>query len=302
MSAAREGEDAAPAVSVIVPHYSDLVRLDICLRALEAQTYPRDRVEIIVADNGSPEGEAAVSAAIAGRARLVTVVEKGAGPARNGGAAAATGEVLAFTDSDCVPEPLWLAEGVAALARADVVGGRMRVLVEDERALTGAEAFERVFAFDNETYVRRKGFSVTANLFCRSRDFRTVGGFRNGLSEDLEWCRRACGQGLRLDYAAAAVVGHPARRTWPELKRKWSRLNRETYALTVGAPGARLRWGLRSLLLPLSAVAHAPRVLASPQLKGVASRMSALTTLFRLRLWRMGDSLRLLGATVSDDF
>ncbi len=297
----RQGENMSPTVSVVVPHYSDLSRLDICLHALDAQTYPRDRLEIIVADNGSPEGEAAVSRVIAGRARLVTVGEKGAGPARNGGAAAASGEILAFTDSDCVPEPSWLAEGVAALARADVVGGRMRVWVEDERALTGPEAFERVFAFDNETYVRRKGFSVTANLFCRSRDFRRVGGFRNGLSEDLEWCRRACGQGLRLDYAATAVVGHPARRTWAELQRKWSRLNREAFALAIGAPGARLRWVLRCLLLPVSAVVHAPKVVGSRKLKGVGCRVSALTTLFRLRLWRMGDSLRLLGETADDD-
>ena len=41
-------------VSVVVPHYADLVGLDRCLATLAAQTYPRDRVEIVVADNGSP--------------------------------------------------------------------------------------------------------------------------------------------------------------------------------------------------------------------------------------------------------
>jgi glycosyltransferase involved in cell wall biosynthesis len=77
-----------PKVSVIIPHYRDLARLDKCLTALGRQTYPRDCIEIIVADNASPEGETAVAAAIAGRSRLVVVREKGAGLARNGGVAA----------------------------------------------------------------------------------------------------------------------------------------------------------------------------------------------------------------------
>ncbi len=82
---------------------------------MAAQTYPRDGFEIIVADNASPEGEAAIAALIAGRAELTIVAERGAGAARNGGAAKARGEILAFTDCDCVPEPRWLEAGVAAL-------------------------------------------------------------------------------------------------------------------------------------------------------------------------------------------
>ena len=154
---------SSPRVSVVVPHYHDLARLGLCLDALVRQNYAADRVEIIVADNGSPAGEAAVREAIAGRARLVLAPEKGAGPARNAGAAAAEGEVLAFTDADCVPEPGWLAAGVAALAGADLVGGRVTVFTQDPDRLSPAEAFECAFAFDNARYVQRLGFTVTAN-------------------------------------------------------------------------------------------------------------------------------------------
>jgi len=87
-SRAARSASAAPLVSVIVPHYRDLKALDRCLSAIVAQTYPKDRFEIVVADNASPEGEAALAAAIGGRARLVVVAERGAGPARNGGVAA----------------------------------------------------------------------------------------------------------------------------------------------------------------------------------------------------------------------
>jgi glycosyltransferase involved in cell wall biosynthesis len=102
-------------VSVIMPHYEDLDGLRKCLAALDAQTYPRHDFEIVVGDNGSPSGPDNVANVIAGRARLVTIGERGAGPARNGAVAASSGEILAFTDSDCVPEPQWLSAGLAAL-------------------------------------------------------------------------------------------------------------------------------------------------------------------------------------------
>jgi GT2 family glycosyltransferase len=280
-------------VSVIIPHHADLRALDICLTALAAQTWPRDRTQIIVADNDSPEGEAAVGETMAGRASLITVRERGAGPARNGGAALATGDILAFTDCDCRPEPGWLAAGVAALSDHDFAGGRMVVLVEDPARMTPAEAFERVFAFDNESYVKRKQFTVSANLFCPRTVFETVGGFGVGLSEDLDWCRRAASAGYRIGYAPAAAVGHPARRTWAELERKWRRLDAESFALFAAKPGGRALWLIRALALPFSAIAHTPKALTSPALATLGQRMAALSMLYRLRWWRLWDSLAL---------
>lgn len=282
-----------PRLSVIVPHYHDLRSLDLCLQALEAQRFPRSDFEIIVADNASPEGEARVADVIAGRARLVTIGERGAGPARNGGAELARGDLLAFTDCDCMPEPQWLAEGVEALSRFDFVGGAMQVLVDDPEHLSATEAFEREFAFNNRDYVETKGFTVTANLFCSRAVFDAVGGFRVGVSEDFEWCQRARGAGYRLGYAPMAIVGHPARRTWDELLGKWRRLNSETYALFGESAGGRVRWVLRSLALPISAMAHTPRVLASRKLENIEQKLSALKVLYRLRLWRFADALRL---------
>lgn len=283
-----------PSVSVIIPHYRDLEHLDGCLRALERQTYPRDRFEVIVGDNASPEGEAAVAAVVAGRARLVVVTEKGAGPARNGAVALARHEILAFIDSDCVAEPEWLAEGVAALSRYDFVGGRVKVLVEDVERMTPTEAFERVFAFDFETYINKKGFTGSGNLLCPRSMFETVGGFRTTVSEDVEWSRRARSLGYRLGYAPLAVVGHPGRRTWEELVAKWRRTNVETYKLLTERRGGKLWWLLRSLALPASAIAHTPRVLLSAELDRPAQRCAALLVLYRMRLWRLIHAVGLL--------
>lgn len=283
-----------PIVSVIIPHYRDLHGLDRCLAALGRQSYPADRIEIVVADNDAAGDLLAVEARIGGRAHLLAVEQRGAGPARNGGVAASRGEILAFIDADCVAHGDWLAEGVAALDRGDLIGGRIEVLVQDPDDPTPTEAFEAVFAFDNERYVRRLGFTVTANLFCRRDVFDAVGGFRVGVSEDLEWCRRATGAGYRLVYAPEAVVGHPARRSWDELVAKWKRLNLETYALSEGRGGRSLRWLARSLLLPGSALVHTPRVLSSRVLRTWSQKRSALGVLYRLRLWRMFHAINLL--------
>ncbi len=281
-------------VSVIVPHFRDFEHLDVCLASLQAQTYPADLVQVIVGDNVSPEGVERVRAVAGARAEVVVVEERGAGPARNGAVAKATGEILAFIDSDCVAEPHWLEEGVRALKDYDFVGGHVHVLVEDEARMTPVEAWERVFAFDFKTYIERKGFTGAGNLFCPRSLFQTVGGFRVGVSEDYEWSKRAQSHGFKLGYAPRAAVGHPARRDWAELTRKWLRLNSETYRLSAGRPGRRLKWALRSLLLPASAVAHTPRVFTHPGLHTLGQRLGALRVLYAIRLWRMADTLRVL--------
>lgn len=283
---------ATPSVSVIVPHYRDVAALDRCLKALAVQTWPHP-FEIVVADNNSPEGEAWVRDAIAGRAKLVVVTEKGAGPARNGGVAVSTGEILAFTDCDCVPEPQWLAEGLDALQSADFVGGGVRTLVEDPKRVTPVEAFERVFAFDMRTYAEKLGFAGSGNLFISRRVFDMVGGFRAAVSEDRDFSWRATAKGFRLGYRDEARVGHPARRTWPELVAKWRRIHRESYTL-ASDKGEAWRWALRNTLLIPSIAAHAPKVLASKDLPTLDQKLAALGVLAQSRLWRVGDVIRIL--------
>ena len=288
-------ESDLPHISVIVPHYSDLKGLAANLDALGRQTYPSERFEIIVADNGSPEGLDAVKLVVAGRARVTSVAQRGAGAARNGGVAIARHEVFAFTDSDCRPHDDWLIEGVRALSRTDFVGGRVAVVAENPASQTPVEAFESLFAFRNHAYVREQAFTVTANLICPRAVFESTGLFDiTGLSEDLEWCHRAKRLGFALGFARKAVVDHPARRSWPELTKKWGRIDREMFNLAVSRPGGRSHWLRRTLLLPASAVFHTPAALLRDGVRSLPERFAAIGVLFRIRLWRFSDSLRLL--------
>lgn len=291
----RNATQPTPRISVVVPHYNDLERLDTCLAALERQSMPRENYEIIVADNVSPCGLAAVEKLVAGRARVVTAIEPGAGPARNAGAEAAQGEILAFTDSDCVPEPQWLEQGVAALGReGDFIGGGMKVLVPKGRPMSGAEAFETVFAFDNERYVRQLHFTVTANLICPREMFLRVGPFRTAVSEDNEWCWRAREMGYRIGYAGAALVGHPARADFAQLKGKWRRICAERYALNREKHGSALHWIAKTWLELPAIPVHAVKVMTDSRLPSVGERMSALATLVGIRLWRFIEGHRVL--------
>lgn len=280
---------ASVPVTVIVPHYNDLVALDRCLGALEAQSFPRDRFEIIVGDNASPCGIAEVERVVGGRARVVLVTEKGAGPARNGAAAQAKGEILAFIDSDCVAEPGWLAAGVPQATPGHFVGGKVFVL-RPEGKLNGPQAYELLFAFDNETYVRRKQFTGAGNLFVRKEDFERAGPFRTGVSEDMEWSHRAIARGLTIGYVAGAAVGHPPRDDWAALLGKTRRIERELFLAAIERPNGRFKWMIRSLLMPGMIATQGIRVLKAPEIRGV--RLSTFGTLVRIRLWRAAAGLR----------
>ena len=115
-----------------------------------------------------------------------------------------------------------------------------------------------------------------------------------GVSEDLEWCHRARDLGFRLGYASDAIVAHPARRNWEELRSKWRRLNMETYHLHRERGKGDLSWLLRNLAVPVSAFVHIPKVLFSNQLISFSQRMRATKILIQLRFWRFVDGLRLV--------
>lgn len=278
-----------PKVSVVVPHFNDLEHLGLCLDSLSAQDFV-DSYEIIIADNRSPIGVDAVRDFVGDRATVIDAPIKGAGPARNAGVDASSGDILAFIDSDCIADRAWLTQGVAALANHDFVGGRVDVLVPSDRPMTGAEAFEKVFAFDNRRYIADEGFTVTANLFCSRALFSKVGGFRTEVSEDKEWCLRAREMGYRIGYAPGAIVGHPAREDWAQLKRKWDRMSAETFALYRDRKSfPRLKWLARTWMLPLSILPHGMKLIGTPVLSQPSQRLSAFGTLVRLRLWRFVD-------------
>lgn len=271
--------------AIIIPHYNDVDRLLRCLGALWPQL--TDAVDLIVVDNGSTADLGPVHRAFPG-VRLVTEPTKGAAAARNRGVLETTAPLLFFMDADCLPAQDWVATALAVAGRGDVVGGAVDVFDETPPPRSGAEAFETVFAFDNRRYIEEDDFSVTANLLTRRDVFEKVGPFPSGMSEDIEWCRRAVRAGFALVYVDSLRVGHPSRQDWAALRRKWQRLTHELFGLEGTGLVARIKWGLKGLAMPLAGLAQVPRVLRHPALRNGSERWRGVVTLLRGRVLRMG--------------
>ena len=275
---------ARPQMAVIIPHYNDIVRLHRCLS--ELMKNDTSGCEIVVVDNGSTQPLDATKAAFPS-IRFLTEPEKGAAAARNTGVRQTTAPVLAFIDADCVPAQDWLTVVRRVASTADLIGGRVDVFDETPPPRSGAEAFEAIFAFNFRNYIEVQGFTGAGNLVTRRDVFEKVGGFANGVSEDIDWSTRAVAMGFRLTYEDGMLVSHPSRSDWRALRHKWHRLTRELCALNGTAPRNRLRWGLLGLAMPVSALAHLPKTLFSPKLASLSERLAATLTLIRLRLLRM---------------
>lgn len=274
---------APPDVAVIIPHYNDPDRLIRCLEALVPQA--GDDVEIVVADNASTVDITHIRAAFP-TVRFVVQPESGAGPARNLGVAETTAPWIMFIDADCLPAPDWLAVG-RAIAKADhVIGGRVDVFHETPAPKSGAEAFEQVFAFKMQAYLERDAFLGAGNLVTSRALFEKVGGFRPAVSEDKEWSQRAAATGFTLNFEDRLAVGHPSRQDWAALQRKWQRLGVEAFLLDGQGGAGRLKWAAKALMMPVSALVHAPRILKAEGLTA-QEKGRALVTLVRIRCARM---------------
>lgn len=207
-----------PAVSVVVPVRDDPHGIRRLLDALERQTLPSERFEVLVVANGCRDVATRVVAE--GRARVIEEARPGRARARNLGAGAAAAGWLAFVDADCVPAPGWLGALLACAGRAPLVAGRVDVIT---RARPSAvERLEARWRFAQEEWVRQ-GWAATANLLVDRRAFEAVGGFDEAyrhIGEDADLCLRAGRAGHRLGYCGEAVVAHPAEQTLaPMLKR-----------------------------------------------------------------------------------
>lgn len=281
----------SPSAAVIIPHYNDPMRLQRCLQALAASNAAEDldRVEIVVVDNASPCDLSHLQEAFP-NIRFLTEPAKGAAHARNSGVAATTARRLAFIDADCVPSPGWL-DHVLNLSLPEnngVVGGKVDTFDETPPPRSGAEAFERVFAFDFRHYIEKMQFTGSGNMVTSRATFETVGPFRPGLSEDVDWSRRAIAAGFTIAYDEALEVSHPTRQDWAALKTKWRRTTQEGFLLRGTGLKARLLWALRAFAVLGSVPVHLPRILRSKKLDSTGERLRGALTLLRLRVARAG--------------
>jgi len=250
-------------VSVVIPARNAARTLPACLEALARQVRPAD--EVVLVDNGSTDSTADVARSFRSRLaglRVVYEPQTGEAVARNRGVAEATGDVVAFTDADCVADEDWLAGTLEALEEdppCHAVAGE----VTGYRPVRLVEKYLTVCAFPasgNGQVVCGLRFPpptfYTANLCVRREALERVGPFDEGLrgGVDVALCVRLLRAGFRIRYEPRAVVAHVQRDSFGQAARRlfeygtglpgWFRKHAEP-GLWVTLPGnrsVRLRW------------------------------------------------------------
>ena len=195
-------------VSVIIPVLNNQRGLDDVLAALAAQSWPRESLEVVVVDNLS-DPPLQINEKYSSLGRIVKCSATGAYAARNAGVLAAGGAVLAFTDSDCIPDSGWVAAGVAALELFEyraVIGGEVAFSLSERPS--SVEIYQQLTGFQQQENITQRGFSATANLFITRSQFDLVGAFDEALLSggDREWCWRAASKGYRVEYVKNGIV------------------------------------------------------------------------------------------------
>ena len=290
-------------ITVIIPHLDQHEMLRRCLASLQAQRPPQQEVEIIVVDNGSRQMPTDLCASFPA---VMLLLERtpGPGPARNCGAAQASGETLAFIDADCIAHPDWLCEIERCFAgREDIgiIGGDVRIARQDAHRLTLLEAYESVFAYRMREYIAKQGYSGTGNLAMRAEILSSVGPFGGiEIAEDRDWGQRALRKGFRTHYHEQMIVFHPARRNLAEIAAKWDRHVAHDFNRVRSTRGWRPRWILRSFAVALSPAAELIRIGFSDRIEGPRARMLAMFGVILVRLYRCKVMLALaFGADAS---
>lgn len=302
MAAAETPAPGQFRVSVIIPHLNTPEALADCLFSVAGQQLDSGRFEIIVVDNGSQTPLDDVKAAYP-QARFLVEPAPGPGPARNRGAAAATAPILAFIDADCRAAPGWLQAAVDAVTAspANPIGGDIGIDFADPARPTPIEAYEAVFGFRQQLYIEKKQFSVTANLAMTSAVLTRVGPFAGiDHAEDLDWGRRAAAAGHRTRYCQAMQVRHPARSNMAALQAKWRRLIGHEWQAHRAAGRPRWHWQLRAVALVLSVPLETLRLFTSDRIAGLATRISAIPVLARLRWFRAAEMQRVATGNAAD--
>jgi len=211
-----------PFFSIIVPTFNRPLPLAHCLQSLARLDYPRHRFEVIVVDDGSESPTEAVVSSFSNRLNIITLItQPHSGPvtARNKGAAHAKGELLAFTDDDCIPIPNWLKALAMRFAETpdDMICGRiLNVLLENLYSAASHFLIEYLYSYYNAKSDQVR-FFTSNNLALTADRFHSIGGFNtlfpHAAAEDREFCERWLRHGFRMTYAPEALIYHAHRLT-----------------------------------------------------------------------------------------
>jgi glycosyltransferase involved in cell wall biosynthesis len=198
-----------PRVSVIVPVYNGERTIGECVESIFALSFPRNDVELLLIDNASSDRTAKILDRYRDRAIILHEATRGPAAARNRGLKNARGDIIAFTDADCVVHRDWLGRLIEPL-RDHAVGIAGGTILARRPSNAVAEFGERIHDHRMAIEYDSPPYAITMNWASRRSVFEEVGLFDEELlrCEDCDLAFRVVAAGYRIVHEPAAVVYH----------------------------------------------------------------------------------------------
>ena len=213
--------------SVVVPAFNAETSLRACLDGLMRQSCPRDLYEVIVVDDGSTDRTAEIARDY--DVSLISQENQGPAAARNAGARTARGDIILFTDADCIPSNDWIGQMLAPFQEDEVaaVKGAYRTYQREIVARFAQIEFEERFHILEKAaqtdMVDTYSAGFRNHVFTEFKGFDTR--FPVANNEDTELSYRLAAAGMKMVFNPAAIVfhlGHPDT-LWRYARLKFSR-------------------------------------------------------------------------------
>lgn len=210
--------------SVIIPAYNAENTISVCLRSLLQQTVDNSEYEIIVVDDGSTDNTAEVVRSFKG-VRLIQQKNQGPASARNQGVKNAKGDIVIFTDSDCVPEKDWIREMTQAFSDdSDIVG--VKGIYKSKQKELAARFVQLEYEDKYDVLLRDKyiDFIDTYSAAFKRDLFLQFDGydvsFPVACAEDVELTFRIFSKGYKMVFNPKAIVYHTHPRSFSDYFKK----------------------------------------------------------------------------------
>ena len=197
-------------ISVIIPTFNSAKELTKCLESFKTQTLSNENFEVIVVDDGSNDGTK--DAAAKYPVRYIYQQNRGPAAARNNGANQAQGEIILFTDADCVPQPNWIEEMIKPLDDPQVVGvkgvykTRQKELVARLVQIEYEHKYERMKKFKYIDFIDTYSAGYRKDIFLKYNGFDER--YPKASVEDQEFSFRLSHDGHKMVFNPDAVVFH----------------------------------------------------------------------------------------------
>jgi glycosyltransferase involved in cell wall biosynthesis len=196
--------------SIIIPAYNAEKTLSSCLASLTDQSLSKELFEVIVVDDGSTDS----TSKIAGQFNIHYIYQANQGPAaaRNRGARDAKGDIILFTDSDCIPDHYWIQQMTRPFSAPDVIAvkGAYKTRQRELVARFAQAEFE-----DRYDLLKKRSIIDMIDTYSaafRKDVFLNIGGFDQSFpvanNEDTDLSYRLAAKGYKLVFNQGAFVYH----------------------------------------------------------------------------------------------